>query len=686
MTTCGDQICGTGGYTGPQPGDPGNNSVLSAVPVFGGIEVSWTFPSVNPHAVAHTLLYRGASTNRDAALLLRVVGGSAYYDRVDSSTTYYYWIRIVSANTGQPGDWIGPASATAKPLIEDMIEQLTGEIDAGVLAQSLKTDIDRITQNAADIQQTVLDRISGDNVLAAAMAEIDQGLVDAVSLITTERTQRQDGQSALATEIDTIAAANASNLALIQSEHTAWVTATDALASTLTTVAATTNNNAAAILTNQTAQAAVNSAMAEDITEIRAATEDNAAAIVVANTAITNNYNTLAGQITTVQSTLGSNIASVQTTLQTNINTVNGKVTSIGALYTAKVSVEGLIGGFGVYNDGSEVEAGFDVDKFWIGRTSANKRKPFIVSDGVVYIDEAAINKLTFSKLRNEDGSFVVVDGKLDGNKVNALPVWLNSAISIAANGQLIGGGGGAVTITGLGFTGSLNADKTSENVAAGIYGQGVLATQNTVSTGQVTGLGALATSDNVFIGSTVRMPGGAVLNTGDFVNALSKINSSNISTFMESAAIADAYIGNLHGSKIIANTITASQMAAGSITAANGAIADLTVSTLKIADEAVTIPRSAVGTYSATVGVSVPYAANYHIIATFTQGTSRNGELIYLAVDGAILTAEAPQDGTTGAMGRVAYLTPGYHTVSVYAANYVGTMACSLLVLGCNK
>jgi hypothetical protein len=82
-------------------------------------------------------------------------------------------------------------------------------------------------------------------------------------------------------------------------------------------------------------------------------------------------------------------------------------------LYTAKLSVNGLIGGFGVYNDGTTVQAGFDVDEFWVGKTQANKRKPFIISGGVTYIDEAAIEKLTFTKLRDASGSFIVENGKV---------------------------------------------------------------------------------------------------------------------------------------------------------------------------------------------------------------------------------------------------------------------------------
>lgn len=94
-----------------------------------------------------------------------------------------------------------------------------------------------------------------------------------------------------------------------------------------------------------------------------------------------------------------------------------------GALYTAKVQSGGLIGGFGVYNDGTEVDAGFDVDRFWIGRTDSDKRKPFIIDNNVVYINNAMIRNgsiqeghlgpITIGKFFLNDGTPVTTAGGL---------------------------------------------------------------------------------------------------------------------------------------------------------------------------------------------------------------------------------------------------------------------------------
>lgn len=348
--TCSTNTCGIGGWGGPLPGDPDNNSVLTATPAFGGIDVAWTYPTTNPQAVAHVLLYRGVLATFNSAIQIAVVSGDRYYDKSQTTQnlTYYYWIRIVSVN-GTVGELIGPASAMAKPTISDVIEQLTGQIDSGLLAQSLKADIDKITLNATAITAEVNNRIAANNALSTSLATVQTNLNSAVTLINTEITNRTNANTAIVAQINTVAAANATNAAAIVTETNARIAADTALAT----------------------------------------------------------------QITTVQTSAATNLATVQQTLQTNITTVDGKATAIGARYTVQVGVNNLVGGFGVYNDGTSIEAGFDVSTFWVGSTQANKKKPFIIDGGVVYIDEAAINKLTFTKLRDTTGAVMVENGKL---------------------------------------------------------------------------------------------------------------------------------------------------------------------------------------------------------------------------------------------------------------------------------
>lgn len=366
--SCVETVCGVGGWTGPKPGDPDNNVNILARTVYGGINVSWSYPSTNAHAVAHSRLYRGINGEFSNAVEVAIVSGSTYFDSLNptTATEYYYWVQLVSIN-GTIMDPVGPAMAIAQPRGQQTLESLTGLIDAGVLAQSLKGEIAKITLNYDELVGKIAERIAANEALSQALAAVQAGLAESIGLIHEEIITRQEGQ--------------------------------EALASQLTTVAAVNQQNAAAILDERTARVTADSAFSQQISQVFAATNNNAAAIQQERTARTNADSALANQITTAQSTLNGNIASVQQTFQTNINTLNGVIEEIGALYTVKVDVNGLVGGFGIYNDGTLVEAGFDVDRFWVGRTGPDKVKPFIIDNGTVYLNKARIRNADIDTL-----------------------------------------------------------------------------------------------------------------------------------------------------------------------------------------------------------------------------------------------------------------------------------------------
>lgn len=439
--------CGIGGWGGPLPGDPSNNSVLTATPAFGGIDVNWTYPTTNPGAVSYVKLYRATVPVFENALLIAEVGGSHYYDKLEAAVQYYYWIRFVSIN-GTVGEVIGPATAVARPLIAEVIENLTGIIDEGMLATSLKTGIEKITLNYGELQQEILDRIAQGETLSQAVSDVNDVTQQTLAYIGQEMTTRADGDNALAVQINTVAAMNDSLAAALLTEQQARVTADSALASSVS----------AALVASQNAEAGV-----VDITAAKigysarndgtgAPYDGNGVTIVYpVGTYPTATYPHYAVNRTRIIDKLGVNLwnaipantanqlvwiaglpmataikrvsvtapeggtASLETAM-TAQNTLNG---GLKALYTAKVSVNGLVGGFGIYNDGQIVEAGFDVDRFWIGRTSENKRKPFIIEGNEVFIDQAAINKLTFSKLRDESGSLIVENGKVKADYIS---------------------------------------------------------------------------------------------------------------------------------------------------------------------------------------------------------------------------------------------------------------------------
>lgn len=407
MSSCVDNVCGTGydhevpgGGVIPAPGDPDNNISIAAVTISGGIKVTWSYPVINPNAVAHSLLYRNTTSNFNTAVQIGVVAGSIHYDQLNPTvdTQYFYWVQIV-AISGTVMPTVGPASAYARPKKADTLEDLSGSIDESFLAVHLRQDIDKITLNYSELLGEIGDRIASNEALSAALAAVQSGLEESLAFVNQEIITRQSGDNALASQITTIAAVNQSNAAAIIAEQTARVTADSALARSTELIAVATGNNAAAIDNERLAR--------------------------------TNADSSLAQQISTTQSTLNGNIASVQQTMQTQINTTNGRVTEIGALWSARVSVNGLVGGFGIYNNGQYVDAGFDVDRFWIGRSNSDRVRPFVVNNGVVYIDDAQIRNasITGAKIQNLAVDTLQIAG-------NAVTVPAGATLSYDAGGQ----------------------------------------------------------------------------------------------------------------------------------------------------------------------------------------------------------------------------------------------------------
>lgn len=509
-------VCGTGNPNLPKPGDPDGSITLTATSIFGGIKLHWTYPVTNPYAVAHTIIYRGTDNNFSHASELAIASGNTYYDQSigDTNTLYYYWIVVVSVN-GTSMDRVGPVSATANSTVSDIMVALTDRIDRGVLATSLKTQIDKITELEDGLTQEASYRVADGIALGNALTALQASIDDVTSILQNEVTARSTADSSLAS------------------------------------------------------------------------------------------------QITTAQSQLGDDLASAQTTLQTNINTTNGKVTAIGALYTAKVQVNGLIGGFGVYNDGSEVQAGFDVDTFWVGRTGPDKKKPFIIDSGNVYIDNAFIHNLSADK---------ITTGTMSAARIDTRGMLIKDA-----SGNVILGAGNALNAS-YAAPGTLNSDLTGSIASAA-----ATAVWNSVS-------GSGKPQDNATVGATIG------------VNLAGKIQASNIWTYIDTGVIGSAFIGD------------------AAIT--NAKIANLEVGTLKIANNAISVGGYIDG--GGGVGFYTPTGGSLLIVA-YMGGSTNFYENLNVVVDGSITFSISPPpsfDGwstgpTTGVITRD--LGAGSHSVGFY-------------------
>ena len=440
--SCTDVVCGTGEWAGPKPGDPSNNIVLNAVGQYGGIEVSWNYPTTNPSAVAHFRLYRGTTAEFSQAIQQDVVAGSRYFDRIpkEAIQKYYYWIQLISVNA-TTYDPVGPASATPKALAEQTLEDLTGLIDSGVLAQALKTEIGRIPQTYAELMDEIANRIAGNAALSQALADVQSGLQESLALIYQEAVARMDGVNAVASQLNTIAAVNADNAAAILTENTARVTEDAALSHRIDSVSVASQNAAAAVVDLTKSKIGYSALSSDKSTPFDGDGSTIVYPVATYPTATypeyaidrkriidkvgVDNWNKLSVGIAkplvwVVGLPLASSIKKVGVTdanggyasLEQAFLTQKNLNGDFKALYTAKVDVNGLIGGFGIYNNGTTVEAGFDVDRFWIGRT-LNRVKPFIISGDVVYIDKARIRTADIDTLKIAGNAVIVPTSKV---------------------------------------------------------------------------------------------------------------------------------------------------------------------------------------------------------------------------------------------------------------------------------
>lgn len=247
--------CGTGTGNFPQPGDPDNNVILSARSAFGGITVSWTYPQLNPHAVAHTIVYRSTNSDPNTKVRRQIVAGEVYFDEIDSATSveYFYWIEIVSVN-GTVGDLIGPASAWSAPTTDQILAFLTGQIKSSELGVALTTELGKIITLETSLGTEEAARIAGDGALSTTLGLMQSSLDATDVLVADEIAARIAGDSALVTQVNAILAQANLNAAAIVTEQSVRADGDSANATAITTLQSTVDGNTSTIQTLQTVQ------------------------------------------------------------------------------------------------------------------------------------------------------------------------------------------------------------------------------------------------------------------------------------------------------------------------------------------------------------------------------------------------------------------------------------------------
>ena len=348
-TTTGD--CGVGIVEAPVlPGDPvwgpggtGGGVVFSAAAVYGGIRLSWSLPLINGNAVNHVRLYRNTSNDYGTSTLMATVSGATYLDdeEVAINTVFYYWMVQVSI-TGTESGVYGPVSETKRPKVQDVIDDLNGQITNSHLNGVLQTSIAKIPQLEIDLDQEVTDRLLGETTLTNLITTLDTQLQGLDTLVNNEITERIDGDTAIVTDVSLIAAQSNSNQAAILNESIVRADADSALASDVTILYTEVGDNSAAIIAENLAWTTATDAIAADVLTLQATVNDpvtgvtaTATALDALTTVVTNNGNTI--------STHTQQLTNLESTVNNPSTGVVANSAAISSLDTRVTSAEGTI-------------------------------------------------------------------------------------------------------------------------------------------------------------------------------------------------------------------------------------------------------------------------------------------------------------------------------------------------------
>ena len=284
------------------------------------------------------------------------------------------------------------------------------------LVNSINTQQGTNTTNIASATSDIITLTTANSSRASEITALEStinnsstGLAAAHSAISTEATTRATADTALATDITNLTSTVGTNTSNIATEQTTRATADTALATDITNLTSTVGTNTSAIATEATTRANADSALSTLITNLTSTVSGNTAAISTEATTRANADTANATSISNLSSTVGTTNANVST-LQTSVSNLEGDA---DAMFVIQVATESngsksaagmVIGSNASSGSGAQSYVQFQADKFavWSGSASI---APFIISGGVVYIDDARIKDGAITNARIADAT-----------------------------------------------------------------------------------------------------------------------------------------------------------------------------------------------------------------------------------------------------------------------------------------
>jgi hypothetical protein len=281
-----------------------------------------------------------------------------------------------------------------------------------------------ITSAMASAQADIITVTGAQSSTAASLSSLSTTVTNnnntLTSAINTEASSRTTGDQTNATAITNLTSTVGTNTSAISSEATTRANADTALATDITSLTTTvTNNNntlTSAINTEATTRATADSTNATNISNLTSTINNGSTGLAAAHSAISSEATTRATadtanalSISNLSTTVGTTNSNVST-LQTSVSNLEGDA---DAMYVIQVATESngsksaagmVIGSNANSGSGAQSYVQFQADKFavWSGSASV---APFIISSGVVYIDDARIKDGAITNARIATGT-----------------------------------------------------------------------------------------------------------------------------------------------------------------------------------------------------------------------------------------------------------------------------------------
>jgi hypothetical protein len=479
---------------------------VSADGAFQNIVIEWDVPTF--FGFSHAEVWAATSNTFADRVFIGQTTAAVFSHQVGNGQTRYYWIRFVNTQ-----GTVGPFNSTTGT-------QASTAEDIGAVMQSLS--------------ETLQD-LPGYTTLEALISG-SAGTAATVIRNASEPSTRDNGDSLVGNDIwidtdDNNQAyfRNAGNTAWVKSRDSTLISLYNSLSSTVSTNTSnisTAQSDIVTLTSDTTANASAITNLTSTVNTNTSNISTNASAISTEATTRANADSALSTSITNLTSTVSGNTASI-TSLNTTTANING---DLNAMYVLTVATESngsksaagmVIGSNADSGSGAQSYVQFQADKFAIWSGSSNIA-PFIVSGGVVYIDDAriqngAITNAKIDSLAVDEGkiaNLAVTNGKIANLAVDTAKV---SSLNVTKLTGTFADFGSVVT-------GTLSADKINiDNITLDTNASGELiissggvqtgnlsanaATVFDVSSGSFIATGQSATNQVLVTGSVVPAP-----------------------------------------------------------------------------------------------------------------------------------------------------------------------------------